>query len=304
MSVPHFADIQIGAGQTVDLESFAGGSIFNRKESGDQLSWTFISDRRIVVTPKFWDGAEFQDEPLSWTMEAGVSTISSPRSSDRWTWRIKNLDGALLANVTMYIFLGSSEMPPPNPYPSTWTFTQDGDRSGSAVVNANGNYSDAGLGPVNWELRPPASEIWLIDQIVVRVQDTTPMDVAAYGNNITLTNGITITVGSGIDTAYVPRANVTDPIFPVKVNGDWGTFAFTIDFLTQGVGDEMLIAALGSLAHPYRLDGGRNDAIRVRLNDDFTGLNAHCWAGLGVIENSSQGGSLAQHVTGVELVAS
>lgn len=140
----------------------------------------------------------------------------------------------------------------------------DGSTFGAAV--------DASGAPQYWVYRP-TSGIHVVARMVVYYQDAGAFDAAKYGNNITLTNGVQIQKVQGSGSGATVSTNFTDD--PVITNSDWSGYCYDTDVKTWGVGDEVLVCrwSFWKTGRPgVRLDASKNQALRVVLNDDFTGL--------------------------------
>lgn len=143
------------------------------------------------------------------------------------------------------------------------------------LFNANGNYSST---PVYWELRPPSGEVWVICQLMIHIAAAFPMDGGAYGSILGgLTNGIIIgVVRNGIElysfTGPVPikknnTLNSLNPMYPQTQPSYTQTFTTALDFNHFG--------------QWLKLDGAKDEALRITLNDNLTSLQSHYFIGYG-----------------------
>jgi hypothetical protein len=110
--------------------------------------------------------------------------------------------------------------------------------------------------------------------MICHVQDTGGFDAGAYGNNITLANGI----GCGIYTGS--GATLLNDLFDghtVQTNSDWGHWCYDVALLDFGIGDEFLQVrwTFGKSGQLIRLDGDNMDRLSLIFNDDLVGLNDH-----------------------------
>ncbi|MEE9533202.1 MAG: hypothetical protein V3W06_02190 [Acidimicrobiia bacterium] len=144
----------------------------------------------------------------------------------------------------------------------------DAQLSAGSVTDAIGDYSST---PTRFIWTPLEGRTAHIYRLLVFVQDTGAFDAAKYGNNITLTNGIALTVrnvdGDATVHDYTPGRIFT--------SGDWAARAFDADVKTWGVGDEILVVrwTFSRAGSPIALTDDLY--LSVDLNDVFTGLNAH-----------------------------
>ena len=141
---------------------------------------------------------------------------------------------------------------------------------GSGTKNAVGNYSG---GVVGFRITPPSDRIYFITRILVTIRDTGSMDSAKYGNNITLTNGITVTRKNAGGLVL----DLLDGI-PVKTNGDWARACHDVKVIGFGSGDEYLSVRwsffrAGNIG--VHLNGADDEFFEVELNDNFTNLIEH-----------------------------
>lgn len=97
-----------------------------------------------------------------------------------------------------------------------------GDGSGTKV--ATGNYSDGGSGLTVFKIAPGAGEIFRIARLITHYADEGPVNNGSvYGTNITLTNGIVVT----LTDAHGTDVSLTNSL-PIKTNNDWGRWAYDI----------------------------------------------------------------------------
>jgi hypothetical protein len=142
-----------------------------------------------------------------------------------------------------------------------------GDGTGSK--NANGNYATTAE---TFYLEAGANEVVNIARMLVTVEDSTGMDATKYGNNITLTNGISVHC-EGPDA--VKMFDLTDPDVPIKTNAEWGMYCHDASLKTWGSGNDLLLVrwTFERSGTPVQLHPG--DKLIITLNDNFTGLVAH-----------------------------
>lgn len=147
---------------------------------------------------------------------------------------------------------------------------KDGEAYSHANISMTGNYATA----TDYVLAPSANEVYLITRMIVMLEDTSPVDAAKYGNNITLTNGITVQIedDSSVLNQLIPT------YAPIKTNADWGTMCHDADLKDWGVGNDVLTVrwtfAKGGV-EGLRLSGRQNQKFVMTLHDDFTGLIEH-----------------------------
>ena len=153
----------------------------------------------------------------------------------------------------------------------------DTDFDGTGTKVANGDYSGA---VESFGIQPAATDVFLVERLIVCVEDTTSMQAQEYGNlGAALTNGVVVykTVNGTLDQ------DLTDGI-PIKTNAAWGALCYDADVKSWGAGDEMLLVrwTFGKAGLPLYLNGYDLEALEVRLNDNLTGLINHTFMAQGV----------------------
>ena len=141
----------------------------------------------------------------------------------------------------------------------------------STVVDAVGNYSDAGLGKTAFIIKPKPGEIIMIARMIISYTDDGAFDSGSYGNNITLTNGITSYFRqNGIDVYQG-----LDPNIPIMKNPGWAALCYDSRIDDYGQGEVQLSArfTFTTTGKYIRLNGDTGDEYVLYFHDDFTGLN-------------------------------
>lgn len=146
----------------------------------------------------------------------------------------------------------------------------DTDGDGGGTKNANGDYSSTAT---DFKLSPASGERFEIARLNVAIGDSGQIDSGKYGNNITLTNGITVAVKNAAGVIV----DITDGV-PVMRNPDWshlaGVDALPMEWGT-GVGKLVVRFTFERTGVPLQLDGSSGEYLAVTLNDDFSGLSEH-----------------------------
>ena len=144
--------------------------------------------------------------------------------------------------------------------------------NGSGTKDATGNYSDAGSGSTDFLIAPTGTQVFVLERMIVHIKDTSGIDADKYGNNITLTNGITVTYN---DTS----GEVVDLLDGVNIfsNGDWARQCYDANLITWGSGNDIVSIrwTFSRAGIPLVLKGDEGDDLTVTLNDDFSGLLEH-----------------------------
>ena len=139
----------------------------------------------------------------------------------------------------------------------------DTDGDGSGTTDAIGDYS--GTNDTEFKFAPGAGEVARVHRMLVHVEDGGSFDSGAYGNNVSLTNGIEVGVSDGTSTLI----DLTDG-HPVTTNADVNVMSF-------GAGNEHMAVrwTFAKSGQPIRLDGDNGEYLYVKLNDDYTDLVHH-----------------------------
>lgn len=139
---------------------------------------------------------------------------------------------------------------------------------GTGTSDAIGDYSSTDL---DLRVSPDDLDAFEIHRMIVSVEDVGSFDAGAYGNNITITNGIVVTAMQGATTLYTMTA------FPILTNGDWASHCYDVKLSNFGQGNEIMALrwTFDKTGRPVVLDGSRAQFLNINLSDDFTGLVHH-----------------------------
>jgi hypothetical protein len=156
---------------------------------------------------------------------------------------------------------------------------------GTGAKSATGDYSSA---PTVFLIQPPPKEVYRISRMIVTIEGDLNMRADRYGSlPDALANGITVQVHNGVDVV----ADLTDGV-PITNNAEWARAAFDVDLKNwgPGMGREYLLVRwrFSDAGQFLRLEGRLNESLRVRLNDDFTGLIEHYFMVQGYIEGTAK----------------
>jgi len=142
-----------------------------------------------------------------------------------------------------------------------------GDETGSADAAVNGAVT-----PQNFYLKCLSGQKGLtVHRLLAYIRDTGSFDAGAYGNGITMANGIEIAL-VGSDGAI--KIDLLDGI-PIKSSGDWARQCFDIDHQSFGQGDDFMTVRWTFTKTGMPLSVGPLESIRVTINDDLTDLVEH-----------------------------
>ena len=138
-----------------------------------------------------------------------------------------------------------------------------------ATTDIVGNYATA----ETFELAGPAGDAaMVVARILVYVQDTGAFDAEKYGNNITLTNGIDLSIRDSEDALVVQLTPE-----PIISSGDWAALAHDVTNATFGTGDQYLTCrwTFAKFAGGGGLVLNRGQKLVATVEDNFTGLVHH-----------------------------
>jgi len=185
-------------------------------------------------------------------------------------------------------------MPPPS-YPSGRQYLSrllDSNGDGTGTKNIILDYRDPadGIGETDYFIQPPAGEIFLITRLLVHIRDGGSFDAEKYGNGVTLTTGIVITLKRGAAV----EVDLTDGV-PIKSNAQWAQLCYDVAISTYGAGDEYLHARWsffkGGVPGLY-LHGDDEDKFVVTVNDKLDTLDEHSFTVQGHNVSRNQHGEL------------
>lgn len=125
-----------------------------------------------------------------------------------------------------------------------------------------------------FKIAPASGETMELARMIVSITDVGAPDSGKYGNDIDLTNGITMFLDSTDD---VDNVDITDSL-PIKTNSDWGRLAgVDVQDMAWGTGNDQVVVrfTFEKSGVPLVLHGGWGHVLEVTLNDNFSGLVEH-----------------------------
>lgn len=149
-----------------------------------------------------------------------------------------------------------------------------------------GDYS---LSPTFFQIGPPNNEVWVVNRIILKIQDDAGFRAEGYAANASpLTNGISFE--RGVDGVDEPIDDFTDGD-PIASNGCWAHFCYDVSYNSWGAGDNFLSARWTLDRHGFGaiLDGNKNEVFRARVSDNFTGIVEHLIVAEGFIDRDVLG---------------
>jgi len=137
--------------------------------------------------------------------------------------------------------------------------------------------------PQEFFIQPGPSEVFQITRIIILIVDSLAFNSGKYGNNVVLTNGITL-------KEYDDSGLITDLTagIPVKTNGDWAGKCH--DFTEHGFGAGDVYGSIrltfGKAGTNVRLVGALTGRLVLGVNDAFDDPVAHRYIVPGVSEST------------------
>jgi len=140
----------------------------------------------------------------------------------------------------------------------------NGDQTGA--FEANGDYSAS---PVEFFIKPPLHESYVIKELLILIRDTKVSDEDQYGDMDPLTSGV-----------FTFKADPTGDLWRmpslgrIRANRDYVDFASVLPYVTGLSIPETLAVRFNfhTVSESVILSGQREHRFGLRLNDDFTGL--------------------------------
>lgn len=136
----------------------------------------------------------------------------------------------------------------------------DGTPTGTSAII--GNYAGA---PTIFQYTVPPNSVLHLARMLITLRDTGSIDWEGYGNAPAVTNGL-IVRGKG------PDGNTIIQSPPFRSNADWARVSFDARVLSDGSGDQFLVAAWAFYLAGSPLKFQPGSRIEVVANDDFSFL--------------------------------
>jgi hypothetical protein len=145
--------------------------------------------------------------------------------------------------------------------------------------NAVLNYTAAGVGETDYEVGPPAGQIWHIQDLFIHIRDVGAFAATGYGAGAGLTFGVQAVIHSA------SAGTIYDCLAGIRVfnNSDWSKYENKFLFASFGGGLTIKIP-IGLADEGIRVAGDLSDHLSVILNDDHTTLTHHTFMIKGFIE--------------------
>ncbi len=127
----------------------------------------------------------------------------------------------------------------------------------------------------------PAATVTYLGRVIIHLTDAGSFDADSYGNGITLTNGINVTLRDTDDTLL---ATLTPS--PIKTNGQWAGQCHDFSTHTFGTGNNH--ASVRWTFNKYTPGGIRllpGQHLDIEFEDDYSGLITHMYLFEGHIDD-------------------
>lgn len=154
--------------------------------------------------------------------------------------------------------------------------------SNGSTTNANGDSSGA---VQNFKIQAQEGETITLARMIIHTEDAGTYDSGAWGNGITLTNGILVQTNiSGV------LKNISTGT--IKTNGELAGEMHDVTVHAFGTGNNHLTGrwTFSNSGTYIKLNAG--DSLIVRLNDDFSGLIQQNFLVQGFINEDTSGGKM------------
>lgn len=139
---------------------------------------------------------------------------------------------------------------------------------GSGIKDFIGDYSSTLKKAI---FKPQNDKPVFINRLIIFIKDSGSVDAGFYGNNITLTNGISIKKENQSGTLI---KDITDGM-PIMANGCYAKFGFSVSDISFGSGLNFLHVILTFTKNGSPLTLQPDEQLAIYLNDDFSKLEAH-----------------------------
>lgn len=134
---------------------------------------------------------------------------------------------------------------------------------GTGTTNATGNYTTT----TAFYIQPPAASTYVLDQLIVSVEDSAVITYNSYGATTVITGVVIQRVGSS------ETITLTNTV-PITANQGWRRYCEVDQTNAGGTHQLQAICDLRGM----RLNGDQSEQLKVLLNDDYSGLDAHYFA--------------------------
>jgi len=129
---------------------------------------------------------------------------------------------------------------------------------------------DGSSTPQVFGLRPTASQLFVVSELLIAVQDTGAMTAALFGFATAIVNGLTLKVLDSASATLYDLFNGEPP----KTNADLAKFFSDITVHSWGAGDEIFQGRLdlSKSGSPLVIDGAASQTLVATVQDDLTAL--------------------------------
>lgn len=135
--------------------------------------------------------------------------------------------------------------------------------------NSNDASVDGSTTPHEFYFEAP--ERCKINRMIILIRDVGAPDAGAYGNNITMSNGLTF---RWLDSDGNVRLDLFDDD-PIKTNADWAKVSYDVSVLSFGTGNDSVTCrwTFGNSGAPLQMKPG--DRLVLTVSDNLLDLEGH-----------------------------
>jgi hypothetical protein len=144
----------------------------------------------------------------------------------------------------------------------------DTDGDGGGTKNANGNYASVAE---EFYIQPPAGQAYVINRMLVHIEDAGNFTANIYGAGSLLTNGVNVSVRQSGGQEIV---DLLDGV-PVVDNAHWGGVSYDTDYVSFGAGNNSFNVRWTFAKSGVPIVLQNQEKLVVNLRDDFSGLVEH-----------------------------
>lgn len=141
---------------------------------------------------------------------------------------------------------------------------------GTGDFNVIGNYGT----PTSFYIQPPSDERYVIDRMLVYIQDVGSFSTTTYANATILTNGLVFCVSDDSGVLH----NLTTGV-PIKTNPNWATHCYNSILIQYPGGGTVRALSVewifSNAGFPLLLEGKSNTKFELIVQDDFSLIDAH-----------------------------
>lgn len=152
-------------------------------------------------------------------------------------------------------------------------------RSMDLVGDGTGEHNaavDGSVTPQLFKISPPAAGAIVLTQLTTIIEMSGTFRTNTYGSLAELTNGVQ--VGFFNDSTGDLISDITSQ-HPIKKNCDWTVYAYPVALCSWGAGNSHLLSKWNMIdsCTAIMLAAGSGIAVGVKIRDDLSSINHHCF---------------------------